>query len=178
MSGVHDLPIGEKAPEVFNAVIEIAKGSQNKYEYDERLKVFKLDRVLYSPVHYPLDYGFIPETRSDDGDHLDVMVIGGDPVFVGCVVEVRPLGLLKMIDSGEEDFKILGVQKQNPRFESIKDMKDIEAWNPHLLKEVSHFFEVYKNLQKKEVKILGWAGVEEAEAEIKKAQEAYRSEKH
>ena len=177
MSGIHNLPIGKKSPDVFNAVIEISRGSHNKYEYDEELGVLKLDRVLYSPVHYPLDYGFIPETRSEDGDHLDAMVIGGDPVFPGCLVEVRPLGFLKMIDAGEEDFKILGVQKQNPRFENLKDIKDVESWNPHFLKEVVHFFEVYKNLQNKEVKIMGWGNAEEAKEEIRKAQAAYAGEK-
>ena len=124
---LHELPIGENAPDVVNAVVEIPQGSQNKYEFDEVLGVIKLDRVLYSPVHYPLDYGFIPETRSPDGDHLDVLIIGNGPVFPGCMVEVRPLGLLKMIDDGDEDFKILGVQVKNPRLTSLHDLKDIEA---------------------------------------------------
>ncbi len=161
-------------PEEFNAVIEIPKGSHNKYEFDEKTGVFKLDRVLYSPMHYPLDYGFIPETHSEDGDHLDAMVIGGDPVFVGCLVRVRPIGLLKMIDSGEEDFKILGVQVDNPRFKNLKDIKDIEIFNPHLLDEIAHFFKVYKDLQKKTVEIKGWESAEAAKEEIKKAQKAYK----
>src|SRR4051812_39260899 len=116
------LPLGEKSPEIINAVIEIPRGSHNKYEFDEKLGVFKLDRVLYSPFHYPLDYGFIPQTRSEDGDHLDVMVIGGDPVPQGCLVEVRPIGFMRMVDGGELDFKILAVQKKNPRFDAIKDI--------------------------------------------------------
>ncbi len=174
--GLLKLPIGDKAPEVINAVIEIPRGSHNKYEFDEKLGVFKLDRVLYSPVHYPLDYGFIPETRSEDGDHLDVMVIGSDPVFVGCVVEVRPIGLLKMIDSGDPDFKILAVQQNNPRLKNIKDIKDVEISNDHLLKEIAHFFEVYKDLQGKKVEIGDWEGIESAKAEIKKAQAAYSNE--
>ena len=175
MQNILHLPIGDKVPEVVNAVVEIPKGSHNKYEFDEKLGVFALDRVLYSPLHYPLDYGFIPETRSEDGDHLDIMIMGSDPVFVGCVVAARPIGLLKMIDGGEEDFKILAVQKDNPRFAKIKDIKDVEAWNDHLLKEISHFFQVYKDLQGKEVELLGWGNAEKAYEEIKRAQEMYRA---
>jgi len=173
LMSLHDLKIGDEAPDVFNVVIEIPKNSQNKYEYDEKIGLIKLDRVLYSPVHYPSDYGFIPQTRSEDGDHLDALVLGGDPVPVGCVVRARPIGLLKMIDAGEEDFKILAVQKDNPRFDNIKDVKDIEISNPHLLKEIVHFFSVYKNLQNKEVKILGWEDSAKAKQEIKRAQEMF-----
>jgi inorganic pyrophosphatase len=178
MSPWENVPIGEKAPEVFNAIIEIPKGSQNKYEYDEKMGVFTLDRVLYPSYHYPLDYGFIPETRSEDGDHLDVLVIGGDPLIVGTVVAVRPVALLNMIDSGEPDAKILAVQAKNPRFDAINDLKDIEAYNPHLLKEVANFFETYKILQKKETKITGWSDAAAAKNEIKKAQAVYQSESH
>ncbi len=168
------LPLGDKAPEVVNVVIEIQKGSHNKYEFDEKLGVFKLDRVLYSPFHYPLDYGFIPQTRSEDGDHLDAMVIGSDPVPQGCVVEARPIGMLRMIDQGEEDFKILAVQKKNPRFDTITDVADLEKFQPHLLKEISHFFETYKQLEKKEVELKGWGNAEEAKTEIMKAAETYK----
>lgn len=174
--GIHSLTIGEKAPEVFNVVIEIPKGSHNKYEFDEKLGVVKLDRVLYSPMHYPIDYGFIPGTRSEDGDHLDAIIIGSDPVFPGCLVDVRPLALLKMIDAGEEDFKILGVQQKNPRFDHLKDLADVEQWNSHFLKEIIHFFEAYKHLEKKEAKILGWEGVEVAKQEILKAKEKFEKE--
>lgn len=170
------LGVGSKAPEVVNVVVEIPKGSHNKYEYDEETGVFKLDRVLYSPMHYPLDYGFIPQTRSEDGDHLDALIIGSDPVFTGCVVDMRPIGVFHMIDSGEPDAKILGVQAKNPRFESINDLSDVELHNPHLLKEIAHFFKVYKDLQGKEVEIKGWEGKEAAIAEIKKSQEAYKHE--
>ncbi|MBS3902787.1 MAG: inorganic diphosphatase [Anaplasmataceae bacterium] len=169
-----NIPIGDKSPAIVNAVIEIPKGSHNKYEYDEELKVIKLDRVLYSPLFYPTDYGFIPETRSEDGDHLDIMVLGGDPTFPGCVVAARPIGLLKMIDGGDEDFKILAVQKDNPRFDKIETIEDMKNFNPHLLDEVAHFFKVYKDLQKKEVKILDWEGKDEALKEIKRAQEMYK----
>ena len=169
-----ELSIGKKAPEIVNAVIEIPKGSHNKYEFDEEAGVFRLDRVLYSPFHYPLDYGFIPETRSEDGDHLDALVLGGDPLFPGCVLEIRPVGLLRMIDSGEADEKIIAVQEKNPRFSEIKDIKDIEGSTPHLLKEIAHFFKVYKDLQGKKVEVGTWEGRESALAEIKKAQAAYK----
>ncbi len=172
------VPLGKKAPDVVNVVVEIPKGSQNKYEFDEGMGIFKLDRVLYSPFHYPLDYGFIPETRSEDGDHADALVLGGDALPLGCVVSVRPIAMLHMIDSGDPDAKILAVQEKNPRFDTIKDLKDLEAFNPHLLKEIAHFFETYKNLQGKKVEIKGWGNAAEAKAEIMKSAEAYKKEKH
>jgi inorganic pyrophosphatase len=167
------VPLGEKAPDVINVIIEIAKGSNNKYEFDEKLGIFKLDRVLYSPFFYPLDYGFIPQTRSEDGDHLDALVIGSEPVALGTLVEARPVGVLRMIDGGDPDFKVLAVQKANPRFDTIKDITDIEKWQPHLLKEVAHFFERYKDLQGKKTEIQGCGNAEAAKAEIKKAAQSY-----
>lgn len=169
------IPVGKKSPEVVHVVIEIPKGSHNKYELDEELGIIKLDRVFYSPFFYPLDYGFIPQTRSEDGDHLDALVIGSDPVPPGILVEARPIGMLSMIDSGEPDAKILCVQAKNPRFDTIKDLKDIEQWQPHLLKEVAHFFEHYKDLQGKKVDVSkGWSGASAAYDEIKKAAAAYK----
>lgn len=168
------LPLGEKAPEVINVVIEIPKGSNNKYEFDEKLGVIKLDRVFYSPFFYPLDYGFIPQTRSEDGDHLDALVIGSDPVPTGVLVEARPIGMLNMIDSGEADAKILCVQAKNPRFDAINDIKDIETFMPHMLKEIAHFMEHYKDLQGKKVETNGWADKAAAAAEIQKAAAAYQ----
>jgi len=168
------VPLGEKAPEVINVIVEISKGSHNKYEFDEKLGVFKLDRVFYSPFYYPLDYGFIPQTRSEDGDHLDALVIGSDPVPLGTLVEARPIGMLHMIDSGEPDAKILCVQAKNPRFDTIKDIEDVEKWQPHLLKELAHFYEHYKDLQGKKVDVSkGWGDAAAAHAEIKKAAAAY-----
>lgn len=173
MSPWEKIPLGEKAPEVINVIIEIPKGSQNKYEFDEEFGIFKLDRVIYGSYHYPLDYGFIPGTRSEDGDHLDALVIGSNPLFTGCLAEVRPIGLLNMIDSGEPDAKVLAVQAHDPRFDTIKNIKDVETSNPHLLKEIMNFFETYKILQKKEVKISGWSDAVAAKEEIKKAQAVY-----
>ena len=169
------LPLGEKAPEVVNVVIEIPKGSNNKYEFDEALGVMKLDRVFYSPFFYPLDYGFIPRTRSEDGDHLDALVIGSDPVPPGMLVEARPIGMLNMVDSGDPDAKILCVQAKNPRFDAIKDIADIETFQPHLLKELVHFMEHYKDLQGKKVETHGWNNKDAAYAEIRKAAAAYQT---
>ena len=174
---IKNMPIGKKFPETVNVVIEVTKGSHNKYEYDEELDVMKLDRVLYSPVHYPTDYGFIPETHSDDGDHLDILVLCTNPTFPGCVVEGRPIGLLKMIDSGDEDFKILGVAATDPRYAHISTLEDVNKLNPMLTEEIAHFFEVYKKLQKKETKILGWENHVMALDEIKRAHEAFKAKK-
>lgn len=168
-----NVKIGNNSPEEFNAIIEIPKNSQNKYEIDKENGMVKLDRVLYSPVHYPADYGFIPETLAEDGDPADVIILGSDPLFPGCVVRVRPIGMLNMIDSGEQDNKILGVQADNPRFDAVKDIVDLEKLHTHSLKEIAHFFETYKQLQNKEVKILGWKNSEAAKKEIKRSQEMY-----
>lgn len=163
---LHNIKIGNKSPKEVNIVIEIPKNSQNKYEFDETTGAIHLDRVLFSPMHYPADYGFIPETRSEDGDHLDALVLGSDPTFPGCVLKMRPIGILKMIDSGEEDFKILGVQVDNPRYEDVKDLKDIHG---HSLKEIGHFFQAYKELEGKKTQIKGWGNAKEAKKEIEDA---------
>ena len=171
---IKELSIGKRYPDAVNVVIEITKGSHNKYEYDEEADVMRLDRVLYSPVHYPTDYGFIPETRSEDGDHLDMMVLCTNPMFPGCVVEARPIAIMKMIDGGEEDFKILGVAAKDPRFTHVKSLEDLQKLNPMLTEEIAHFFEVYKKLEKKETQILGWENNGAAEEEVKRDHESYK----
>ena len=172
-----NVKIGDKAPEIFNAVVEIPKDSQNKYEVDKKTGMLSLDRVLYSPIHYPADYGFIPETKAEDGDPADVLVLGSDPLFPGCVVRVRPIGMLNMIDAGEQDNKILGVQADNPRFDNIKDISDIEKFHTHHLKEIAHFFQTYKELQGKIAVISGWENAESAKKEIAKARRMYQDGK-
>jgi len=168
-----DLTIGEDAPEVFDVLIEIPKDSHNKYEFDDKTGVFKLDRVLYPPLFYPADYGFIPQTRSRDGDHLDAVILGDEPLFSGCVVKVRPIGLLKMTDSGKEDFKILCVQASNPDYKNIRDIEDIRAEDGKILEEIANFFRVYKGPEEKEVDVTGWEGAESAKKEVKEAQELF-----
>lgn len=148
-----ELPVGDRAPEVFRVVIEIPKDNTNKFEYDKELHVFKLDRNLHSPVHYPGDYGFIPSTLSDDGDPLDVLVLVPSPTFPGCIQEVRPIGLLEMLDQGVLDEKVLAVGKHNPRYANVWNHTDVY---PHMLKEITHFFSVYKDLEGKRVEIKGW----------------------
>lgn len=158
-----NLPIGARAPEEVNAVIEIPRGSSNKYEYDSELGVFKLDRPLYSPLFYPFDYGWIAGTMSADGDPLDVLVIGSHPTFCGCVVNCRPLGVLMMRDEKGADEKILARVVHDPRYHGVRRLSHVAD---HILKEVEHFFEVYKKLEEKEVHIGGWRDVEAAQEMI------------
>ena len=165
-----ELPIGAKCPEVVNAVIEIPLEGISKYEYDKELHVFRLDRNLFSPVHYPGDYGFIPSTLGDDGDPLDVLVMVDTPSFPGCVQEVRPIGVLEMIDQGQGDEKILCVGEGNPRYNDVNEYSDIY---PHILKEITHFFSIYKDLEGKNVEVRGWRNAEYAREVIVKAQQRY-----
>ena len=164
------LPIGDGAPNEVNAVIEIPRGQTNKYEYDKKLHVFRLDRNLYSPVHYPGDYGFIPSTLSLDGDPLDVLVLVDAPSFPGCLMTVRPIGMLEMVDQGKEDEKILAVGTNNPIFD---DMHDYSKLYPHLLLEIEHFFSMYKELEAKTTKIVGWQDAAKARATVSECQERY-----
>jgi len=171
MANYLELPVGERAPEVFRVVIEIPKGGTQKIEYDKQLHVFKLDRNLHSPVHYPGDYGFIPSTLSDDGDPLDVLVLVPDASFPGCVQEVRPIGLLEMLDQGVLDEKVLAVGKNNPRFANIWNYTDIY---PHLLKEITHFFSIYKDLEGKRVEMKGWRDASHARDRVAYAMKQYQ----
>jgi inorganic pyrophosphatase len=164
--GLLDLPPGDDGLEYINLIVEICEGSNNKYEYDKEDGVFKLDRVLYSAVHYPVEYGFIPNTLGCDGDPLDAMVKTTSPTFPGCVIKARPIGVLYMVDQDEEDEKILCVPVNDPRFDGVQDMSGIKA---HLLKEIEHFFQTYKQLEKKAVKTMGWGGAEEARKIIREA---------
>lgn len=156
---IKDLPRGEKYPAEFNLVVEMPKGSHNKYEYDEELDIIKIDRVFYSAMALPYDYGFIPKTRSEDGDHLDGIVLLDEASFPGCMVPCRPIGVLYMIDSGEKDEKIIAVPLDDPRYEHITDLDQL---SPHFTKEIKHYFEHYKDLQNKKVEIAGWGGYQEA----------------
>lgn len=167
------LPIGDGAPDEVNAVIEISRGQTNKYEYDKQLHVFRLDRNLYSPVHYPGDYGFIPSTLSDDGDPLDVLVLVDAPSFTGCVMTVRPIGMLEMLDQGKKDEKILAVGTNNPIY---KDVRDYAGLYPHLLLEIEHFFSVYKALEAKSTRIVGWQDAPKARATVSECERRYKKE--
>lgn len=162
MSGVmslRDVPIGKGAPEEFNVIIEIPRFSSNKYEYDPELGLMRLDRVLFSPLHYPWDYGFIPQTDYLDGDPIDALVLVSHPTFPGVVVTCKPIGVLEMRDGGLPDEKVLCVASHDPRFGQRTSLEEL---NPHTIEEIRHFFEVYKQLERKSVEILGWKGREEA----------------
>lgn len=158
-----DLPVGKQAPDLFNVVVEIPRGSANKYEFDTELNIFRLDRTLYSPMHYPGDYGFVPSTMAADGDPLDVLVLVESPTFTGCVIEARAIGMLAMVDQGKEDLKILCVPTRDPRAETLKDYKDV---HPHRLREIEHFFRIYKELESKSTETNGWFGADEARKAI------------
>jgi inorganic pyrophosphatase len=155
---------------IIDALVEIPKGSRNKYEYDEERERIRLDRVLYSPLHYPADYGFIPRTLAEDGDHLDVLIVTYEPTFPGCLVPVRPVGVLDMNDEKGRDQKILAVPDGDPRFREVSDLSDLAM---HFLAEIRHFFEVYKTLEQKETEIIGWQGAASAEETIRAAQQRY-----
>ena len=166
-----DLAPGPSVPEVIYAVIEIPKGSRNKYEYDKDMEAFALDRVLYSPFMYPAEYGIIPQTLYDDGDPMDIMVLMEQPTFPGCVIETRPIGIMRMIDGGDKDDKILGVPINDPRFKDVNDIDDVPE---HLLKEIAHFFKEYKHLEGKTTEVLGWENARKAFEAIKHSIELYR----
>ena len=140
-------------------IVEIPSGSRNKYEYDHQRHRFVLDRVLYSSVHYPCDYGFIENSLADDGDPLDVLVIIAEPTFAGCVVRARPIGVLDMADDKGHDYKILAVAHDDPRSDGVHALGDISA---HRLLEIENFFQTYKTLEKRLTDVNGWLGVDEA----------------
>ncbi len=166
-----DLDAGPDAPETIYAVIECLKGERNKYEYDKDIPAVVLDRVLHSNVHYPSDYGFIPRTWYDDDDPLDVLVLVEDQTFPGCVIEARPIGLMKMDDGGEQDDKVIAVPTEDPRFDHLEDLADI----PEQTKaEISEFFNTYKNLEAgKAAETLGWEDKQAAIDAIEHSQALY-----
>jgi len=170
----HKLPPGPNWPEVIYVVVEIPKGSRNKYEYDEKGGFVKLDRVLFSSLHYPGDYGLVPQTLHADGDPLDVLVITNAPTFSGCVIEARPLGIFHLVDRGQLDDKILAVPHTDPLFKEYHSLKDVP---PHFLDEMTHFFNVYKDLERGKVEGKGWDDTEYAHAAIKHAVKQYQEHK-
>ena len=170
MTNYLTLPIGDRVPESVNAVVEIPLEGIKKYEYDKKLHIFRLDRNLYSPVHYPGDYGFFPSTLSLDGDPLDVLVLVDAPSFPGCVMEVRPIGVLNMLDQGTPDEKVLAVGKNNPRYKDVWNFSEIY---PHMLREITHFFSIYKDLEGKRVEVKGWRDASLARTKVAEAQQSF-----
>ena len=167
----HDISHGNK--DTLNVIIEIPLLSRVKYELDKDTGLIKYDRVLYSPMHYPANYGFVPQTLWDDGDPLDVLVLGAEPLVPGCLVEARPIGVLDMIDGGEGDAKVLAVPVADPRWKTTNDISDLE---PHFLEEIKHFFTVYKDLQKKKVEVGEWRNADAARKDVEKSIELYQKE--
>jgi inorganic pyrophosphatase len=170
-----DLDPGNHAPEIVRVIVEIPKNAANKYEYDKQLGVFKLDRALYSPMHYPGDYGFIPGTLADDNDPMDVLVLVDEPSFPGCLIEVRPVGILNMTDREEGDQKILAVPNHNPRYDQIHTIDQVF---PHVRREIEHFFAIYKELEGRVTQAQGWGGPIEARRAIVESRNRYLQLKH
>jgi inorganic pyrophosphatase len=154
------------------AFIEIPRGSRNKYEYDERTGRFLLDRVLYSSVHYPTDYGYIVETIGEDGDALDVLVLVQEPTFPGCLIPARPLGGLDMHDEKGSDFKVLAVPMGDPRYAHVRSLADL---GDHWLREIETFFATYKQLEPKQTEVLGWHDLEETRRTIAMCRERFHA---
>ena len=164
---LESVPVGDGAPELVNAVVEVPVGSRNKYEYEPELGLIQRDRVLPGSVRYPADYGFIPSTQTEDGEPLDVMVAAYDPVFPGCVLRVRPVGVLEVTDESGRDFTILAVPDDDPRFADIEKLDDLPDEN---LCEIEQFYAVYKRLEgDEEVEIHGWLSREDAHDIIRKS---------
>ncbi len=167
---LHELDPGPQSPDVVRMIVEIARGSNNKYEFDTKLGLFRLDRTLYSPMHYPGDYGFICGTTAEDGDPMDVLVSADAGTFTGCLVEVRPVGLLEMVDENGQDEKIIAVPDRNPRYEQIHTVDQIY---PHIRREIEHFFSIYKELEGKKTEILGFRSPMEARQRIVKSRQRF-----
>ena len=169
MSPIHLGP-GKKAPDIVNAIIEIPTGSRIKYEIDHETGRVHVDRVLFSPFHYPAEYGFIPNTLAPDGDPADVLVLINGTTYPGVVIQARPVGMLKMHDDKGQDNKVLCVAEDDPNYSHVQTLADLP---PHFMLEVEHFFVTYKDLEEKDVHSDGWTGKEDALEFIRQCMEAY-----
>lgn len=170
LSLLHDITPGENVPNEITVVVEISKGSKNKYELDKMTGLIKLDRVMHTGQDYPFDYGFIPQTHWHDGDPLDVVLLTTYPLISGVLLTARPVAVIDMIDGDDSDAKIIAVPKEDPRFDTVKDLSDV---NPHTVEEIIHFFETYKQMQKKVVIIDGVRGAEDAKKVIQEGVAMY-----
>lgn len=165
----HEVEPGSK--DEMNVIVEINKGSKNKYEVDKKTGLIALDRVAHTAQDFPFDYGFVPRSLWHDGDPLDVVLLTTYPLSPGVLVRARPVALMNMIDSGEGDDKIIAVPVDDPRFETVKDLADV---NPHTVKEIEHFYSTYKKLQNKVVEVTGFKGKTEAEAAFEEGLKLYQ----
>jgi inorganic pyrophosphatase len=165
------IPPGTGEPDVANMIVEIPKGRRTKFEVDKTTGLIKMDRYLYSSTMYPGDYGFIPQTLAEDGDPSDILVMVNEPTFSGCLIEARVVGIFKMRDKGQNDFKLLAVPNKDPLYADIKSLKDVPA---HFLREVEHFFSTYKQLEGVTIEPLGWASAEDGRIEVRASIERFR----
>jgi inorganic pyrophosphatase len=165
----HDIKPGTASE--MNVIIEINRGSKNKYEVDKETGLIALDRVLYSAQDFPCDYGFIPQTLWDDNDPVDVVLLTTYPLVPGILVRARPVAIMNMIDSGDADDKLIAVPVDDPRWANVKDLADL---NPHTLKEIQHFYTTYKQLQNKTVEVKGFQGKTQAEAAFARGTNLYK----
>lgn len=172
MNLLHDIEPGTK--EVMTVIVEINKGSHNKYEIDKKTGLIALDRAMHTAQSFPYDYGFVPQTLWDDGDALDVVLLTTYPLFPGIVVHARPVGIMHMIDGGDADDKVIAVPTDDPRWDGVQDLADI---NPHTLKEMEHFYSTYKKIQNKVVEVNGFEGKAAAEAAFERARALYSEKK-
>lgn len=172
---LHDITPGDNLPNEITVVVEINKGSKNKYELDKSTGLIKLDRVMHTGQDYPFDYGFVPQTHWHDNDPLDVVLLTTYPLIPGTLLAARPVAIVDMIDGGDSDAKIIAVPVEDPRFDEIKDLSDV---NPHTIKEITHFFETYKKIQNKEVKIEGVRDAAAAKKAIEEGIELYKGLNH
>jgi inorganic pyrophosphatase len=170
MNPWHDVEIGEKAPEIVTAIVEIPKGSRLKYELDKETGMLRLDDVLHSAVHYPINYGFIPRTMGDDGDPLDILVLSVEPIHPLTIFDTRVLGAFLMEKSGEEEYKIFGVHSRDPDFSHIKSIDDIPH---HQLVQIRQFFRDYKRLEKQKGIVKKTLDKKQAYGVIEDARHAY-----
>ena len=169
----HDMDPAQITPSDFAAVIEIPKGSKCKYELDKYTGLLKLDRILYTSTHYPANYGFIPRTYADDGDPLDVLVLCSESIYPMTLMHVYPIGVMRMIDDGKMDDKIIAIPFADPSYLGIESIDELPS---HLFDEIMHFFSVYKQLENKQTAVKTLGGKEEAIRIITEAIEGYKKE--
>lgn len=169
MNYLHEITPG--TADAINTIVEIPKGSKNKYEIDKDSGLIALDRPAHTAQDFPFDYGFVPQTWWDDGDPIDVIILASFPIHPGVLVHVRPVGIMNMIDDGDADDKVIGVPASDPRFSNVQDIEDV---NPHTLREMEHFYSTYKRLQDNEVEVTGFKGKEAALAAFERGQKLYK----
>ena len=165
------IPPGTGEPDVANMIVEIPKGRRTKFEVDKATGLIKMDRYLYSSTMYPGDYGFIPQTLAEDGDPSDILVMVNEPTFSGCLIEARIVGIFKMKDKGQNDFKLLAVPNKDPLFGDIRKLEDVPH---HFLREVEHFFSTYKTLEGVTIEPLGWSNADTGAIEVRASIERFR----